>query len=403
MNNVRLPKLISETAPMIARAAPRVTLPTRLRTMLQSSKPLFLMEAHNGISAQIVKDTGFSAIWASGLTMSASTGMRDSNEISFTHALDILSTMNDATGDTIPILFDGDTGYGNYNNARRLVRKLEERNVGGVVFEDKLFPKTNSFINSEAQTLADRIEHANKITACKEYQRVEDFSVVARLESLITGAGVEDALLRAETYTQAGADAILVHSKKGDFTEIAEFCELFKKINAQCRDIPLIVVPTKYYMTPVNDMLRAGVTNFIWANHLLRGSVAGMEQTARQIFLDQGLHNIEHSVATVETLFYYQNDKGLRMDDKRYLNLDNLVTQRPHKPEVNQEPRPSGTSKMSPTLLRSEFAKNGIEYHVGVPDSVLKEYFQSSTDQVVAHEGIALSLAAGYSDRKSVV
>ena len=122
-----------------------------LRALLEAPGLDFLMEAHNGLSAKIVEEAGFKGIWASGLSMSAALGVRDSNEASWTQVLDQLEFMSDAT--RIPILVDGDTGYGNFNNVRRLVRKLCQRQIAGVCIEDKLFPKTNSFIG-EAQPLA---------------------------------------------------------------------------------------------------------------------------------------------------------------------------------------------------------------------------------------------------------
>src|SRR5215211_3731790 len=122
---------------------------TRLKTLLQSPKLEFLMEAHNGLGARIVEEAGFSGIWASGLSMSASLGLRDNNEASWTQVLDVVEYMSDAS--TIPILIDADTGYGNFNNVRRLVKKLEQREVAGMCIEDKLFPKSNSFREGKPQ------------------------------------------------------------------------------------------------------------------------------------------------------------------------------------------------------------------------------------------------------------
>ena len=136
-----------------------------LRHAIQSRHLSFLMEAHSGLSAKIVEEAGFRGIWASGLTISASLGLRDSNEASWTQVLEVLEYMSDAT--TLPILVDGDTGYGNFNNVRRLVKKLGERNIAGVCIEDKLFPKTNSFIG-EDQPLAEIEEFCGIIKAGKD-------------------------------------------------------------------------------------------------------------------------------------------------------------------------------------------------------------------------------------------
>ncbi len=167
--------------------------------MLHSAELEFLMEAHNGLSARIVREAGFKGIWASGLSISAQFGVRDNNEASWTQVVDMLEFMADASD--LPILLDGDTGYGNFNNMRRLVRKLEQRGIAGVCIEDKQFPKTNSFLNGERQPLADIEEFAGKIAAGKDTQQRSRISrIVARVEALIAGWGMEEALRRAEAY-----------------------------------------------------------------------------------------------------------------------------------------------------------------------------------------------------------
>ena len=160
---------------------------TRFRRMLESDRLEFLLEAHNGLSARIGEDAGFGGLWASGLCLSAQFGVRDNNEASWTQILEMLEFMADAT--SVPIMLDGDTGYGNFNNVRRLVRKLEQRGVAAVCIEDKLFPKTNSFLEGGAQPLADVQEFCGKIQAGKEAQRDPDFCVIARVEALIAGWG----------------------------------------------------------------------------------------------------------------------------------------------------------------------------------------------------------------------
>src|SRR5713226_516500 len=126
---------------------------TKLRNLIMRSELSFLMEAHSGLSAKIAEEAGFEGIWASGLSISAMLGLRDNNEASWTQVLEVAEFMSDATG--VPILVDGDTGYGNFNSVRRLVRKLEQRGIAGVCIEDKLFPKSNSFVRGTSQPLAD--------------------------------------------------------------------------------------------------------------------------------------------------------------------------------------------------------------------------------------------------------
>ena len=168
----------------------------KFKKLLKSNQLEFICEAHNGISAKIVQETGFKGIWGSGLTISAQYGVRDNNEASWTQVLDNLEFMSDAT--EIPILLDGDTGYGNFNNFQRLVKKLEQRDIAAVCIEDKIFPKTNSFISGDKQELADIDEFAGKISAGKDSQSDDDFSIIARVEAFIAGWGLDEALKRSE-------------------------------------------------------------------------------------------------------------------------------------------------------------------------------------------------------------
>ena len=271
----------------------------------------FLMEAHNGLSAKIAEEAGFEGIWGSGLSISAALGVRDNNEASWTQVLEVVEFMADAT--SVPILLDGDTGYGNFNSARRLVTKLEQRGVAGVCIEDKLFPKTNSFIRGTAQPLADKDEFAGKIRAMKEAQRDPDFVVVARVEALIAGHGLEAALERGETYRKAGADAVLIHSSKKNAAEILAFKKEWGD------RLPLVIVPTKYYTTPTDVFRDAGFKIVIWANHLMRSALATMQATARQIYADQSLMNVEERVAPLAEVFRLQGEHELEQAEKAYL------------------------------------------------------------------------------------
>jgi phosphoenolpyruvate phosphomutase len=284
---------------------------TQLKQMLQSDQLEFIMEAHNGLSAKIVEETGFKGIWGSGLTISASLGVRDNNEASWTQVLDVIEYMSDATN--IPILLDADTGYGNFNNVRRLVRKLEQRHVGGMCIEDKLFPKTNSFINGEQQTLADIQEFSGKIKAAKDTQEDPDFCVIARVEALIAGWDMGEALKRAEAYHLAGADAILMHSKKSTADQIVAFMREWRDTS------PVVVVPTTYYDTPTSVFEEAGVSLVIWANHLLRSSVRAIQETAAQIHQQRSISAIEDQVVPVKEIFRLQNADELKKAEKQYL------------------------------------------------------------------------------------
>jgi phosphoenolpyruvate phosphomutase len=284
---------------------------TRLKQLVQQKELAFLMEAHNGLSAKIAEEAGFEGIWGSGLSISAALGVRDNNEASWTQVLEVVEFMSDAT--RVPILLDGDTGYGNFNSMRRLVHKLEQRGIAGVCIEDKLFPKTNSFIRGTAQPLADPEEFAGKIRAAKEAQNDPDFVVVARVEALIAGHGMEEALKRGEMYRQAGADAILIHSAQRHPNEILQF-------KREWGDrLPVVIVPTKYYTTPTDVFRELGFSVVIWANHQMRSAVTAMQATARRIFVDQHLMNVEEEVAPLAEVFRLQGEKELEEAEKLYL------------------------------------------------------------------------------------
>ena len=296
-------------SPLAGSAATRSA---RLREMLTSPRLEFLMEAHNGLSARIVRESGFKGIWASGLAISAQFGVRDNNEASWTQIVDMLEFMVDASD--LPILLDGDTGYGNFNNLRRLVRKLEQRGVAGVCIEDKQFPKTNSFLNGERQPLADVGEFAGKIAAGKDTQRDPNFCIVARVEALIAGWGMDEALRRAEAYRRAGADAILIHSKLSKADEIVTFAREW------ARRGPLVIVPTRYYGTPTAVFREAGVSVVIWANHMVRAAISAMQALGAEVHASQTLVHVEDRIAPVGEVFRLQDAEEYSTAEELYLS-----------------------------------------------------------------------------------
>jgi phosphoenolpyruvate phosphomutase len=291
---------------------------TRLRQMLQSAQLEYLMEAHNGVSARIVEQAGFKGIWASGLALSTQYGVRDSNEASWTQIVDMLEFMSDIT--QIPILLDGDTGYGNFNNMRRLVKKLEQRGIAGVAIEDKQFPKLNSFIDGEYQPLADINEFCGKIKAGKDSQEDDDFCIIARVEALIAGWGMHEALKRAGAYHAAGADAILIHSKLSRPDEILDFAREWDN------RAPLVIVPTKYYSTPTEVFRQAGISVAIWANHMIRAAVAAMERIAAEVRETESVADIEDRIASIDQLFELQGADELTRAQQRYLRQTTIET-----------------------------------------------------------------------------
>lgn len=311
-STMRLAPLASPLRCMSTTAARPTTV---LKGMLQSDELEFIMEAHNGLSAKIVSEAGFKGIWGSGLSISAAMGVRDANEASWTQVAEVLDHMVDSS--KLPILLDGDTGYGNFNNARRLIGKLEKIGVGGVCLEDKLFPKTNSLLEGDdiRQPLASIDEFCGKLDACKSSQTDPDFQVVARVEAFIAGWGLEEALKRSHAYVDAGADAVLMHSKLSNPSEIEAFMKAWNN------RAPVVIVPTKYHTTPTDTFRDWGVSLVIWANHNMRAAVKAMQDTTNTIYREQSLTSVEESgsVVSVKEVFRLQGEDELRAAEKKWL------------------------------------------------------------------------------------
>lgn len=291
----------------------------QFRDLLLSNNLEFLLEAHNGISAKIAQEAGFKGLWASGLAISAQYGVRDSNEASWTQVLENIEFMSDASD--IPIMLDGDTGYGNFNNVRRLVKKLEQRNIAAVCIEDKLYPKTNSFIDGNKQELAAIDEFCSRIKAGKDAQADDDFSIVTRIEAFIAGWGLSEALKRAEAYHEAGSDGILIHSARSDPSEILAFKKEWGETS------PVIVVPTKYYSTPTELFEDAGFSIVIWANHMIRSSIRAMQESAREIHDSSSILTIENEIASVKEIFRLQGVSELIEAEENYLPRKESTTE----------------------------------------------------------------------------
>lgn len=403
---------------------------TKLKEMLYKPNEVsHMMEAHSGLSAKIVENAGFPAIWGSGLSISAQLGYRDANEASWTQVVDVVDYINQAT--SLPVLLDGDTGFGNFNNARRLVQRLELLGIAGVCLEDKLFPKTNSFITKgKPQDLADIEEFCLKIRACKDAQRDPDFNVVARVEALIADHSMEEAIARADAYYKAGADAILIHSKKPKADEIREFLRIWNKRH------PIIIVPTKYASdTHAEEMQDLGVNLMIWANHNIRASAKHMQEVSDKIWANKHCGPVENMIASVDHIFHLQDEKGLAADEKRYLpqNTGKLYLGNPDqssstntnyghsstgkgfstiRPTTSQDlgkvfnyEKP--TPKVNPSKFVDHLRKLNVKLITGVPDSLMDnliEHFPKAEDRsgekmfhhIAANEGSALAIASGY-------
>ncbi|WP_409997250.1 phosphoenolpyruvate mutase [Bradyrhizobium cosmicum] len=269
-----------------------------------------LMEAHDGLSAAIAERAGFKGLWASGLSIACSLGYRDVNEASWSQLVDAVERIVDST--KLPVLVDGDGGFGNFNNARLLARKLRQRGAAGVALEDSCFPKMNSLIG-DRHPLADIDEFSGRLRAVKDTV-AEDLVLVARIEALIAGHGMDDAILRAHAYADAGADAILIHSRKSTADEVLSFTRTWQS------RLPVVIVPTTYYRTPVSAYRNARISTVIWANHSVRAAIAAMRQICRRIIAEEGVADIEPDIATLDEVFELLRYDELARAEARYLH-----------------------------------------------------------------------------------
>ncbi|MBF0409188.1 MAG: phosphoenolpyruvate mutase [Candidatus Riflebacteria bacterium] len=259
-----------------------------LKRMLNVKPLCRFMEVHNGLSALVVENTTykdekginceFDGMWASSLTDSTARGMPDIEAVDVSSRMMTLNQVLEVT--TKPIIFDGDTG-GKTEHFVFTVKTLERLGVSAVIIEDKVGLKKNSLLGTDVHQMQEDVGlFCDKIRKGKKAQATDDFMIIARIESLILGSGVEDALSRAKSYIEAGADAIMIHSKSKSFDEIAEFCRSYKKFD-NCK--PLIAVPTTYNYVTEDQLIENGVNLVIYANHLLRSAYPAMKKTAESI------------------------------------------------------------------------------------------------------------------------
>jgi len=259
----------------------------RLRRLIHAKPIVKILEAHNALSALIAENTeverggevvSFDGVWSSSLTDSTAKGKPDIEAIDMTSRINAVNDIFEVT--TKPMIFDADTG-GKVEHFEFTVRSLERAGVSAVVIEDKTGLKKNSLFGNEVKQTQDSIENfSDKIARGKAAQVSDDFMIVARIESLILEAGMDDALTRAESYINAGADGIMIHSRHKDPSEIAEFMQKFRAKN---QNTPVVVVPTSFNSVTVEEFIDMGVNVVVTANHMLRAAYPAMLNVAKSV------------------------------------------------------------------------------------------------------------------------
>ncbi len=263
----------------------------RLRRLIGAKKIVRILESHNGLTGLIIENTfvevngrkqEFDGMWASSLTDSTSKGKPDIEAVDITTRLHDLNDALEVT--TKPVIFDGDTG-GKLEHFVFTVRTLERLGISAVIIEDKIGLKQNSLFGTDAKQTQDSIENfCAKIKAGKNAQITEDFMIIARIESLIAGKTVEDALERAFAYIAAGADGIMIHSKNQDGMDIKAFCQRFREKDTET---PIVAVPTTYNQFTEDELASWGINVVIYANHMLRAAYPAMVKCAQSILKHQ--------------------------------------------------------------------------------------------------------------------
>ena len=284
-----------------------------------------ILEAHSGLSAIIAESARiqkdgevieYDGIWESSLTDSATKGLPDASIVGFDSRIHTIDEILNVT--TKPIIVDGDTG-GEPALFEYLVKRLERLGVSAVIIEDKVYPKRNSLDASANQDLEAPAVFAQKIEAGKEVAVTDEFMIIARLESLIAGKGVEDALERAEQYILAGVDGIMIHSNKRDPDEILYFAEAYRPLCQRLRCRPqLVCVPTTYNTVTETELISSGFTIIIHANHLLRAANKAMTEAARTILMSGRSLEADALCASVKEIFSMVGyDRIIRKDQER--------------------------------------------------------------------------------------
>jgi phosphonopyruvate hydrolase len=279
-----------------------------LRASLDPRRPAVAMAAHNPLAAKLAAEAGFDAIWGSGFELSASYAVPDANILPMGTHLEMMRVIGEVQA--APVIADLYTGFGNAINVAYAVPRYAAAGVAAVVIEDKTFPKDSSLRAAGRQELVPIAEFQGKVAAAKA---VASVLVIARTEALIAGLGQYEALRRGEAYVEAGADAVLIHSKQKTPDEILAFCQAWPG------RVPLVLVPTSYPQLSFASIAALGkVGLIICGNHGIRAAVAAMRSTFARILMEGGI-SVEQDIASVSDVFALQGDASMRKLEKAYL------------------------------------------------------------------------------------
>lgn len=292
-----------------------MTQAANLRELLRRPGIIKTVGAHDALSAKLIERAGFDAIWASGFGISASLKcIPDGSFLTMTEQLEITRNIVEAVA--IPIIADCDTGFGNALNVLRTVQDYEKAGIAGICIEDNVFPKRCSFYAGVRRELISADEHAGKIRAAKSAQSSPDFVVIARTEALIAGWGQDEALKRAETYADAGADAVLIHSKSKSFDELRAVSQKWSG------RVPLVVVPTIFGAVTAEELEKYGFKIVIFANQVLRTAVKAMRDTLDVLKRDNRAEAVTERMVTLQEVYDLVGVTKMEEDERKFLPVE---------------------------------------------------------------------------------
>jgi phosphoenolpyruvate phosphomutase len=278
-----------------------------LRKRLESKSIVKVCGAFDAMSAKLVELENFDAVWAGSFAISATHALPDASILTMTEFLHAAQNMAETCN--IPVIADCDTGFGGPGNVSHLVKKYEKAGVAGISIEDKTFPKENSLLNEGNQNLISEKEFVAKIIAAREAKKDNNFLLIARTEALIAEKGMDEAKKRATAYEKAGADAILIHSKKNSPDEVFEFADTWKG------NVPLVVVPTTYPNVKTNEFISHKIKMVIYANQTLRSAYSSMLDTLKKIKNDD-LSSLDKEISPMEKIFELQKMYDVKEEEK---------------------------------------------------------------------------------------
>ena len=283
-----------------------------LRNKLREKPMLMVGGAFDAMSAKLVELSGFDCVWAGSFAISATHAVPDASILTMTEFFDAASNMAETC--KIPVIADCDTGYGGPSNVSHMVRKYENAGIAAVCIEDKTFPKQNSLLENGQNDLISEKDFVAKIIAAKEAKQDKSFMIIARVEALISGVGMDEALKRASAYEKAGADAILIHSKKKTPEEIFKFADLWEG------NLPIVVIPTTYDSVKIDELISHKIKMVIYANQTLRATHASLSKILKQMINSNSLSEVKEEISSMEEIFKLQETYDIKTKEKELEN-----------------------------------------------------------------------------------